>query len=83
MVTAPGHGGAPSGTVDIPVPAVLLPTPRTGRVNVMTLSRQMIVAFEPPLVACVVSNANVSFAALRVVAFRPRRESLAQIGWRD
>ncbi len=31
----------------------------------MTLSWYMMVEFEPPLIACVVSNANYSFAALR------------------
>jgi flavin reductase (DIM6/NTAB) family NADH-FMN oxidoreductase RutF len=36
-----------------------------GRANVMTLSWHMMVEFEPPLIACVVSNRNYSFAALR------------------
>jgi flavin reductase (DIM6/NTAB) family NADH-FMN oxidoreductase RutF len=36
-----------------------------GRANVMTMSWHMMVEFEPPLVACVVSSANHSFAALR------------------
>jgi flavin reductase (DIM6/NTAB) family NADH-FMN oxidoreductase RutF len=49
-----------------PGPVVLLTTARKGRANVMTLSWHMMVEFEPPLVACVVSNANHSFAALRV-----------------
>ena len=44
---------------------VLLTTARKGRANVMTMSWHMMVEFEPPLVACVVSNANYSFAALR------------------
>jgi flavin reductase (DIM6/NTAB) family NADH-FMN oxidoreductase RutF len=48
-----------------PGPVVLLSTARTGRANVMTMSWHMIVEFEPPLVACVVSNANHSFSALR------------------
>jgi flavin reductase (DIM6/NTAB) family NADH-FMN oxidoreductase RutF len=46
-------------------PTVLLTTARKGRANVMTMSWHMMVEFEPPLVACVVSNANHSFAALR------------------
>jgi flavin reductase (DIM6/NTAB) family NADH-FMN oxidoreductase RutF len=46
-------------------PVVLLTTARKGRANVMTMSWHMMVEFEPPLVACVVSNANLSFAALR------------------
>jgi flavin reductase (DIM6/NTAB) family NADH-FMN oxidoreductase RutF len=44
---------------------VLLTTAREGRTNIMTLSWHMMVEFEPPLVACVVSSANYSFAALR------------------
>jgi flavin reductase (DIM6/NTAB) family NADH-FMN oxidoreductase RutF len=48
-----------------PGPVVLLATAHKGRANVMTMSWHMMVEFEPPLVACVVSNANYSFAALR------------------
>ncbi len=48
-----------------PGPVVLLTTARKGRANVMTMSWHMMVEFEPPLVACVVSNRNHSFAALR------------------
>ena len=48
-----------------PGPVVLLTTARKGRANVMTLSWHMMVEFEPPLVACIVSNRNHSFAALR------------------
>src|ERR1035438_9365521 len=48
-----------------PGPVVLLTTAHKGRVNVMTMSWHMMVEFEPPLVACVVSNADYSFAALR------------------
>ena len=48
-----------------PGPVVLLVTSRKGRANVMTMSWHMMVEFEPPLVACVVSDANYSFAALR------------------
>jgi flavin reductase (DIM6/NTAB) family NADH-FMN oxidoreductase RutF len=44
---------------------VLLTTRHRRRANVMTLSWHMMVEFEPPLVACVVSDANHSFAALR------------------
>jgi flavin reductase (DIM6/NTAB) family NADH-FMN oxidoreductase RutF len=46
-------------------PVVLLTTAHQGRANVMTMSWHMMVEFEPPLVACVVSDANYSFAALR------------------
>lgn len=48
-----------------PGPVVLLTTSRKGRANIMTMSWHMMVEFEPPLVACVVSSANHSFAALR------------------
>ena len=48
-----------------PGPVVLLTTARKGRANIMTLSWHMMVEFEPPLIACVVSNRNHSFAALR------------------
>jgi len=48
-----------------PGPVVLLTTARKGRANVMTMSWHMMVEFEPPLVACVVSSASHSFAALR------------------
>ena len=48
-----------------PGPVVLLTTARKGRANVMTMSWHMMVDFEPPLIACVVSAGNHSFAALR------------------
>ena len=48
-----------------PGPVVLLTTARKGRANVMTMSWHMMVEFEPPQVACIVSSANYSFAALR------------------
>ena len=48
-----------------PGPVVMLTTTRKGRPNVMTMSWHMMVEFEPPLVACIVSEANFSFAALR------------------
>ncbi len=48
-----------------PGPVVLLTTARNGRANVMAMSWHMMVEFEPPLVACVVSSADYSFAALR------------------
>jgi flavin reductase (DIM6/NTAB) family NADH-FMN oxidoreductase RutF len=48
-----------------PGPVVLLTTARKGRANVMTMSWHMMVEFEPPLVACVVSSGDYSFAALR------------------
>jgi flavin reductase (DIM6/NTAB) family NADH-FMN oxidoreductase RutF len=48
-----------------PGPVVLLTTAREGRANVMTMSWHMMVEFEPPLVACVISDADYSFVALR------------------
>jgi flavin reductase (DIM6/NTAB) family NADH-FMN oxidoreductase RutF len=48
-----------------PGPVVLLATASGGRVNVMTMSWHMMVDFEPPLIACIVSTGDYSFAALR------------------
>lgn len=48
-----------------PGPVVLLATSRRGRDNVMTMSWRMMVEFTPPLVACIVSDADYSYAALR------------------
>jgi flavin reductase (DIM6/NTAB) family NADH-FMN oxidoreductase RutF len=48
-----------------PGPVVLLATMRKGRANVMPMSWHMMVEFEPPLVACVVSDRNYSFQALK------------------
>jgi flavin reductase (DIM6/NTAB) family NADH-FMN oxidoreductase RutF len=60
-----------------PGPVVLLTTAHKGSANVMTMSWHMMVEFEPPLISCVVSGANHSFAALRatrecVIAIPPR-----------
>lgn len=48
-----------------PGPVVLLTTASKGRPNVMTMSWHTMVEFEPPLIACVVSSGDYSFAALR------------------
>jgi flavin reductase (DIM6/NTAB) family NADH-FMN oxidoreductase RutF len=48
-----------------PGPVVLLTTSYRGRANVMAQSWHTMVDFEPPLVACVVSDRSYSFAALR------------------
>lgn len=61
-----------------PGPVVLVTTAQNGRANIMTMSWHMMVEFEPPLIACVVSEANFSFAALRatgecVIAIPSRR----------
>ena len=68
-----------------PGPVVLLTTARKGRANIMTMSWHMMVEFEPPLVACVVSNANLSFAALRgtkecVIAVPARKLAIKVVG---
>ncbi|HOB44860.1 MAG TPA: flavin reductase family protein [Zoogloea sp.] len=47
-----------------PGPVILLTTCHQGRSNVMTLSWLTMLEFEPPLVGCVVSNRDHSFAAL-------------------
>jgi flavin reductase (DIM6/NTAB) family NADH-FMN oxidoreductase RutF len=48
-----------------PGPVVLLTTAHKGHINIMTMSWHMMVDFEPPLIACVVSNRDHSFEALR------------------
>jgi len=47
-----------------PGPVVLLTTSHKGAANVMTLSWHTMMEFEPPLVGCVVSENDFSFAAL-------------------
>lgn len=48
-----------------PGPVVLLSTAGRERPDVMTLSWHMMVEFEPPLVACVVSNRDYSYGLLK------------------
>ncbi len=48
-----------------PGPVVLLTTAHRGRANVMAMSWHMMMEFNPPRIACLVSGANHSFAALR------------------
>src|ERR1022692_5214714 len=48
-----------------PGPVVLLTTSHKGQHNIMAMSWHMMIEFEPPLVACVVSSADHSFAAMR------------------
>ncbi len=48
-----------------PGPVVLLTTSHNGQPNVMTMSWHMMVEFTPPLIACVVSQGDFSFTALR------------------
>jgi len=46
-------------------PVVLLTTVRAGCPNVMPMSWHLMMEFTPPLVGCVVSNRNFSFASLK------------------
>jgi flavin reductase (DIM6/NTAB) family NADH-FMN oxidoreductase RutF len=48
-----------------PGPVVLVTTARAGRMNVMPMSWHTMMEFVPPLVGCVVSNANYTFEVLR------------------
>ncbi len=48
-----------------PGPVVLLTTADKGHANVMAMSWHMMVEFEPPLIACIVSNGDYSFVALQ------------------
>jgi flavin reductase (DIM6/NTAB) family NADH-FMN oxidoreductase RutF len=59
-------------------PVVLLTTAGKGKTNVMAMSWHMMVEFEPPLVACVVSSADYSFAVLRAI-----RECVIAILFKD
>ena len=47
-----------------PGPVVLLSSASGGRPNVMTQSWHTLIEFEPPLVGCVISERNHSFAAI-------------------
>jgi flavin reductase (DIM6/NTAB) family NADH-FMN oxidoreductase RutF len=48
-----------------PGPVVLVSTMSGGRANIMTMSWHMMVDFEPPIIACVISNRDYSFEALK------------------
>ena len=48
-----------------PGPVVLMTTAYKDHTNIMTLSWQTMLDFEPPLLACVVSNRNHSFEMLK------------------
>lgn len=70
-----------------PGPVVLLTTSHRDHANIMTMSWHMMVEFEPPLVAFVVSDANYSFRALQksgecVIAIPPLElaSKVVQIG---
>lgn len=44
-----------------PGPVVLITSFQEGKANIMTLSWQTMLDFEPPIVACVISNRNYTF----------------------
>ena len=48
-----------------PGPVVMVTTAKKGRANIMTMSWHTMMEFEPPLVGCVISNRNHSFAILK------------------
>ncbi len=48
-----------------PGPVVLVSTARKGRANVMTMSWQTMLDFEPPILGCVISNRNHTFGILK------------------
>jgi flavin reductase (DIM6/NTAB) family NADH-FMN oxidoreductase RutF len=48
-----------------PGPVVMVTTAHKGHVNIMTMSWQTMMEFEPPLIGCVISNRNYSFDALK------------------
>ena len=48
-----------------PGPVVMVTSSRHGRANVMTLSWHMMVDFEPPLIACVISNRDYTFGIVK------------------
>ena len=48
-----------------PGPVVLLTTAAKGRANIMAQSWHTMIEFEPPMVACVVSNRNFTFNTLK------------------
>jgi flavin reductase (DIM6/NTAB) family NADH-FMN oxidoreductase RutF len=66
-----------------PGPVVLLTTQHKGRANVMPMSWHTMMEFEPPLVGCIVSGRNFSFAALtatrQCVLNIPTAELAAQV----
>lgn len=48
-----------------PGPVTMVTTAREGRANIMTMSWHTMMDFEPPIVGCVISNRNYSFALLK------------------
>jgi len=60
-----------------PGPVVLVSTMSCGRANMMTMSWHMMVDFEPPIIACVMSNRGYSFEALK----KTREVSSTSLPW--
>ena len=52
-----------------PGPVVLVSTMSGGRANIMTMSWHMMVDFEPPIIACVMSNRDYSFTRWMPLVF--------------
>ena len=48
-----------------PGPVVLLTTAQDGRANIMAMSWHTMIDFEPPIVGCVISERNYTFALLK------------------
>jgi flavin reductase (DIM6/NTAB) family NADH-FMN oxidoreductase RutF len=48
-----------------PGPVVLVTTSHKGQANIMTMSWLTMIEFEPPLIACVISNRNYTFDILK------------------
>ena len=48
-----------------PGPVVMVTSSRHGRANVMTMSWHTMVDFEPPLIACVISNRDYTFGIVK------------------
>ncbi len=48
-----------------PGPVVMVTTTRKGRPNIMTMSWQTMIDFEPPILGCVISNRNYTFGILK------------------
>src|SRR6476620_2227646 len=61
-----------------PGPVVMLTTAYRGRADIMTMSWHMMVDFEPPLIACVVREADYSLSAVRSTGECSSRKLLRQ-----
>lgn len=48
-----------------PGPVLLVTTSRSGKANVMTMSWQTMIDFEPPILACIISDQNYTFDLIK------------------